>query len=109
MASGSNTITTSDDLPNPDEVVSETADGVPMCRGDSLFWYETYRDMWNGGVLHEVENGLDDPNFGCFQISGSGWSLEELSWAVAEGRVKQNHLFVLNRDDFLKSHEIDYL
>jgi hypothetical protein len=95
MVTGSNTATTSDKI-------SETARGTDVYVQDYLFWYENYRDLWEGGRVFEDESGV------C-GIYGTGWSMSEFSWAIAEGRVKENHVFVLNKTDFFKNHEVQYI
>jgi hypothetical protein len=93
MVTGSNTATTSDK-------VTKTARGTDVYVEDYLFWYENYRDMWDGGYVFEDESGV------C-GICGTGWSMSKFSWAVAEGRIKESHVFVPNKTDFFKGHEIE--
>lgn len=95
MGSGSNTHTTSDKI-------SETSRGTDVCVQDYLFWYENYRDLWDGGYVFEDESGV------C-GIYGTGWSMSEFSWAIAEGRIDSSHVFVLNKTDFFKNHEVRYI
>jgi hypothetical protein len=95
MESGSNTATTSDKT-------WKTERGTEISEGDYLFWYENYRNLWDGGRVFENE-------FGMYGIYGTGWSMSEFSWAVAEGRIKSNHIFVLNKTDLFKSHEVQHI
>jgi hypothetical protein len=58
--------------------------------------------MWGGGRVFEDESGV-------YGIYGTGWSMSEFSWAVAEGRIDSIHVFVLNKTNFFKNHEIQYI
>ena len=109
MDSGSNTHTTLHKLQTTGQTVSKTASQTPIKTGDWLFWYENYRNEWNGGRVVEADNLFDGPENDCYPIQGTDWILNELEWAVAEGRVKSNHVFNLDRDGDFKNHEIRYI
>ena len=95
MASGSSTTTTS-------RKVSEKKDGTPIHVGDKLVWWENYRNRWKFGRVIVDEQEI-------VFIQGADQTFNQLEWAVAEGRIKPHHIFVLNREDFLKSHELEYI
>lgn len=82
--------------------VAKTERGTDVYVQDYLFWYENYRDMWDGGYVFEDESGV-------YGIYGTGWSISEFSWAVSEGRIDAKHVFVLNKTDFFENHEVQYL
>ena len=109
MDSGSNTHTTLHKLQTTGQTVSKTASQTPIKTGDWLFWYENYRNEWNGGRVVEADNLFDGPENDCYPIQGTDWTVNELEWAVAEGRVKSNHVFNLDRDGDFKNHEIRYI
>lgn len=95
MANGSSTTTTFD------KKTWRTKRGTRISEGDYLFWYENYRNLWDGGRVFENEFGIE--------IYGTGWSMSEFSWAVAEGRIDEDHVFVLNKTELFKNHEIQYI
>lgn len=111
MDSGSNTHTTLHKLQTTGQTVSKTASQTPIKTGDWLFWYENYRNEWNGGRVVEADEvfGGADEEETVYPIQGTDWILNELEWAVAEGRVKSNHVFNLDRDGDFKNHEIRYI
>lgn len=111
MGSGSNTHTTLHKLQTTGQTISKTASQTPIKTGDWLFWYENYRNEWNGGRVVEADKvfGGADEEETVYPIQGTDWILNELEWAVAEGRIKSNHVFNLDRDGDFKNHEIRYI
>jgi len=111
MASGSSTHTTLHKLQTTGQTVSKTASQTSIKTGGWLFWYEEYRSQWSGGQIVEADKvfGGADKKETCYPIRGSDWMLDELEWAVAEGRVKSNHVYNLDRDDDFKNHEVRYI
>lgn len=97
MGSGSSTTTTSHN-----RKVAEKKDGTPIHVGDTLVWYEQYRDVWRSG---EVVLGKEKHP----HIQGTGWWFNQLVIDVAEGRIKPEHIVVVNREDVLKRHETEYV
>lgn len=111
MGSGSNTHTTLHKLQTTGQTISKTASQTPIKTGDWLFWYENYRNEWNGGRVVEADKvfGGADEEETVYPIQGTDWILNELEWAVAEGRIKSSHVFNLDRDGDFKNHEIRYI
>lgn len=111
MASGSSTTTTFDD-----DHIAETQQGESVFVGDWLGWQ---RDVSLGQRNHEsvcrfgkvVEHSgeyfiICVPKNISKAVLPDKWDFEEFSWAVAEGRVIADSIWVL--DDKLANHEMVY-